>query len=167
MKNIVYKVTNEINGKIYVGATTRGLNIRASEHRSQALTMKSNSLLHKAIREYGWENFSLEIIENCDSREEMFEREAHFIKECESNIFGYNISSGYGSSGISPNHKGKNNPNSRLSEAEVIQIKILLMDKSRSMNQFEIAELYGISHKTVSHINCGRLWSSISVEVVA
>lgn len=165
MNGKVYKVTNKVvDGKVYIGATSRSLAVRASEHKSQALN-GSNSLLHKAIREYGWENFSFEIIENCDSRKELFESEAYWIRQYEANIFGYNASAGYGSTGVSPNHKGQKNPNSRLSEAEAVQIKILLMD--RSMNQFEIAELYGISHKTVSHINCGRLWSSISVEIVA
>ena len=165
MNGTIYKVTNKKKlGSVYIGSTMRGLNVRASEHRSQALTMNSSSLFHKAIREHGWENFSFEIIENCDSREEMFEREAYFIKEYEANIFGYNVSAGYGSTGLSPDHKGDKNPNARLTEQEAIQIKILLMG---DLNQFQIAELYNISHKTVSHINVGRLWSSVKVEIAS
>lgn len=62
---IVYKLTNLVNGKIYVGQTTRSLEKRFKEH-SHCKT----SLIGQAIHEFGEENFSREVLVTCDSKEE-------------------------------------------------------------------------------------------------
>ena len=54
----VYKITNLINHKLYIGITKRNPKIRFNEHFSN-----KNELLYKAKEKYGKENFSLEIIE--------------------------------------------------------------------------------------------------------
>ena len=57
---IVYKVTNKINNKIYIGITTRNINIRWKEHCN--LRARS-SILKSAISKYGKDNFIIEEIE--------------------------------------------------------------------------------------------------------
>lgn len=61
---IIYKITNLINGKIYVGQTKRTLKARIYQH-----IHRSESAISLAIQKYGWENFKAEIIEECETQE--------------------------------------------------------------------------------------------------
>ena len=54
MKYLIYKHTNKINGKSYIGQTSRSINERLNEH------LKSDSVFGKALRKYGIENFQSE-----------------------------------------------------------------------------------------------------------
>lgn len=56
---IIYKITNKINGKVYIGQTTDSLSRRKSGH-IQAATSGSKSKLYSAMRKYGVENFEFE-----------------------------------------------------------------------------------------------------------
>ena len=63
---IIYKVTNIINNKIYIGQTIHSLNIRKSQHeRSHEYGYKT--AFSNAIKKYGKENFIWEIINETDS----------------------------------------------------------------------------------------------------
>ena len=77
----IYKITNQINQKIYIGKTSRSLKLRWQEHLSETRTGKTeNRPLHKAIAKYGPENFSMELIEETlDSLGS--EREQYWIQE--------------------------------------------------------------------------------------
>ncbi len=57
--------------------------------------------------------------------------------------------------------KGENNPRHKLTEEQVIQIKLLL--KEGKLNQQEIADIFNISRKTISNIKIGKTWSYIIV----
>lgn len=59
----IYKIVNKINGKFYIGSTTR-LNIRKHEHNSEMKLSKSNSIINKAVRKYGKDNLQFEVIES-------------------------------------------------------------------------------------------------------
>lgn len=96
---IIYKVTNKINGKVYIGQTIRSLKARKQNHVWNALNKKNNYRFHNAIRKYGSENFTWEIlIEGTGSQETLNELEKHFI--CLYNSFekGYNLTLGGGTS---------------------------------------------------------------------
>ncbi len=89
----VYKVSNNKNGKIYIGITSQGIDVRWSKHCSDANT-DSNFPIHNAIRKYGKENFQIEIIEvinNSTDYDQLKEREIYWIKEFDS----YNREKGY------------------------------------------------------------------------
>ena len=64
---IVYKITNMNNYKIYVGQTKFTAEKRFKEH------SKANSLIGNAIRKYGEEQFSLEVLAICETREQAYE----------------------------------------------------------------------------------------------
>ena len=89
---IIYKVTNKINNKIYIGQTIRTLEERIKEH-----TRKRNSSLYKAFNKYGIENFEIEIIDKCDTTEELNKKEIYWIKYYDCLVpKGYNLCEGGG-----------------------------------------------------------------------
>lgn len=102
MNFIVYKVTNLINGKIYIGYTTKTINWRWAEHCKVAYNQNStdyNGIFKRAIRKYGKENFKIEEIERCKNLDELKTRECFWIKKLnsyafDSNGWGYNSTLG-------------------------------------------------------------------------
>jgi group I intron endonuclease len=67
---IVYKTTNLINGKFYVGLDTH----------NNSFYYGSGTLLLLALKKYGRKNFKKEILEECDTFEECLERERYWVK---------------------------------------------------------------------------------------
>lgn len=121
MFGYIYKTTNKINNKIYIG-----------QHRSQEHDpsyIGSGKLIKRAIQKYGFDNFSNEIISICHSQKELDVMEINMIQKFNSTNkeIGYNITHG-GQGGnitsslpkedyekmiarMSVNNSGKNNPN--------------------------------------------------------
>ena len=89
----IYKITNNINNKIYVGQSI-DIKERWKQHLYKAYNEKElgyNSAIHQAFRKYGYENFSFEIIELCN-KEELDVKEIYWIKTLNSLApIGYNI----------------------------------------------------------------------------
>ena len=86
----IYKVMCLVNDKVYVGQTKRNIEKRFKEH-----SRSKKSLIGKAMQKYGKENFKLELLEVCETREEANRREIFFISEF--NCIapnGYNLTSG-------------------------------------------------------------------------
>ena len=73
----IYKIQNLINGKIYIGQSVH-IQARFNQHKNEAKNGNTRPL-YNAIRKYGIENFSFEIIEEC-SKEMLNEREIYWIK---------------------------------------------------------------------------------------
>ena len=92
-KYIVYKHTNKINGKVYIGQTSKTLEERSG---SNGHLYKHSSLFYAAICKYGWENFEHEILEQDLSSEMANQQEKYYIQLYQSNNdnFGYNLTSG-------------------------------------------------------------------------
>lgn len=92
----IYKITNLINNKIYVGQSI-SIKDRWAQHKCKAFNEKEkgyNSAIHAAFRKYGFENFVFEIIEECP-KELLDEREIFWIGKLNSLApNGYNILSG-------------------------------------------------------------------------
>lgn len=87
----IYKITNTINGKCYIG---KSLNIehRLREHKRNS---HSNEHLQNAMKKYGIDNFTFEVLEEC-TKEEYDERERYWISYYKSRNkeYGYNIMPG-------------------------------------------------------------------------
>lgn len=90
---IIYKATNKINGKIYIGQTRKTLKQRIKSHLWDA-DNKSGFHFHNAIRKYGIDNFTWETIFKCSSIEELEEKEKYFILKFDSYKSGYNMTTG-------------------------------------------------------------------------
>ena len=145
----IYCITNKINGKCYVG---QSINIeqRWKAHRTRPFCTNNsqyNSIFYRAIRKYGLENFIFTVLEEC-SQDILNEREVFWIKKLDSYNNGYNLTEGGDSA----------RTNSKLSEAEVKEIKDLLLNST--LTETEIAEMFNITQKNVSAINLGQTWFS-------
>ena len=91
----VYKITNKVNGKVYIGITNRGAGARFKQHLFEA-EHGSSFRFHNALRKYGADGFDINIISFCKNAEELKEREKFFIKEYDSTNpeKGYNMTEG-------------------------------------------------------------------------
>lgn len=113
---IIYKVTNEINEKVYIGQTIVPLNERISAHISRSLNKKDNMHFHRAIRKYGKVNFRWEVIARCDSKEELDKAEIAMIKKYNSRKEGYNSTRG-GEGGSDPGFKHTRETKKKIAES--------------------------------------------------
>ena len=84
----IYKVTNKINGKVYIGQSV-DIGRRWRTH----MTAKDDIYFHKAIQKYGVENFEWEVIEKC-KKKDLDERESYWIEYYDSFNKGYNCTKG-------------------------------------------------------------------------
>jgi hypothetical protein len=92
---IVYLITNIFNSKKYVGQTKNTVVWRWARHKTSA-SRNSTYPIHRAIRKYGIESFSVEQIDTAETREIASLKEEYWILFYEANIFGkgYNCSTG-------------------------------------------------------------------------
>jgi group I intron endonuclease len=74
---IIYKVTNNLNGKVYIGQTIRPLIVRWKQHCNPC--NKNCIALHRAIQKYGKENFSIQQIDIACDRDELDKKEIYWI----------------------------------------------------------------------------------------
>lgn len=98
MNGIIYKVTNKINGREYVGQTIQKLEARKWRHLNDTMN-GSDCYFHRALKKYGINNFNWNVVENIKSNSNKFVnilnyREQHFIKYFDTFKNGYNLTTG-------------------------------------------------------------------------
>jgi group I intron endonuclease len=81
---IVYKTTNLINGKFYVGKDTK----------NKQSYLGSGKLLKQAIKKYGKENFKKEVLEHCTNLCDLDKQEIYWIFKTNAIDNGYNLAKG-------------------------------------------------------------------------
>ena len=90
----IYKITNDINEKVYIGQTSRSLEKRWHEHcKDIHRRTHEKRPLYAAMNKYGIEHFHLELIEEC-SLEDINKREQYWIEVYRSFKNGYNATLG-------------------------------------------------------------------------
>lgn len=145
----IYKYTNLINNKKYIGQTNN-FERRVREHKSCSFNPKSvnyEDKIHQAIRKYGYDNFKIEIIEiieNVENYDLVNEREQYWIRKEQSLLtqWGYNVLEG-----------GKNCWRSFLSPDDIIQIKKMIKNETPYS---DIQAIYPVSKTFISDINNGK-----------
>ena len=121
--NLIYRITNTINGKCYVGKSTeRYFKKRMYRHKTE--TALTDTHFGRAISKYGWDNFVIDIIEQNISAKDINAREMYWIKHYDSLNSGYNSTSG-GEGG---------NTYLKKSEAEMLLIKEKIGKKNSGKN---------------------------------
>ena len=93
---IIYKATNLINGKFYIGQTVNLLRKRISQHKYNAFVKKTKKPFYYAIRKYGWNNFKWKILDDkIDNINILNEKEVYWIKILNTLLpNGYNLTGG-------------------------------------------------------------------------
>lgn len=86
----IYKFTNQINGKIYIGST-KNVKRRLQEHR-EGVKKRIHQYLYRAINKYSWDSFKFEVIEECCPllRNDYENKWIRFYNSLDKN-FGYNM----------------------------------------------------------------------------
>jgi group I intron endonuclease len=74
---LIYKITNQINNKVYIGLTIRTLEERQKQHLYGVGNGNGTTPIARAFLKYGKENFVFEIIEDKIPNEELDERERY------------------------------------------------------------------------------------------
>lgn len=169
---VIYKITNKVNGKVYIGQTIRGFNGRYfpngkgiervykyykyCEERKQRI----NYHLVKSIEKYGFENFNVnKVFDIAFSKEELDIKERIWIKfyNATNNKYGYNIQEG----GNDYLLRGEKSFKSIFTEKEVLEIKRL---KSEGYSTKEIKNILNINDRSISSIVCLRNWVWLGTE---
>ena len=71
----IYKITNSVDGKIYIGKTIKNYLLRWKDHISDHYT--KNSYLYRAMKKYGYENFNVTLLEICNNK--FFRRKGNLL----------------------------------------------------------------------------------------
>lgn len=159
----IYKITNNINNKIYIGQSI-DIDRRFKEHIRQSKLNKDNMAIHKAIYKYGVENFTLTILEECEISE-LDNKEIYYIETLQARVknIGYNICQG-GCTG--PIHKGIDNVNSVLTEEIVTKIRYLYLEGYVKKQAYErINKIFPININTFSDVWIGKTYKNIYYHV--
>lgn len=139
----IYKITNLLNNKVYIGQS-RNISERWRSHRTKYQTQ--DYPLYRAIRKYGIDNFSFEVIEECEI-DKLNDREIYWIAYYNANNKnnGYNLTEG--GSSVSP---------LKLTQEDVLQIIKYL--STTVISQQDLAQMFNVSQRTISSINTGETW---------
>ena len=147
MDYLIYKITNKVNNKIYIGKTKKfykenyfGIEGRFSNHIASANSKsKCNDCprLYNAIRKYGKDNFIIELIEKTTT-ELIDQREIYYInllKSFDSNI-GYNIALGGGGRSVVNLSDEVRNKISKAQSKGEMNIKPYINDNNEHVGYF-------------------------------
>lgn len=147
----IYKIENLITHHVYIGQSVDIIS-RWRRHKDDYKKGEKDYPLYQAIRKYGIENFSFEVIEEC-LRSQLDEREQYWIKYYDSYYNGYNQTlGGQGASGhgIFLNKE----------TVSLIRQELLIGEKTNS----EIGQIFGVSENTISGINTGYYWREDDID---
>lgn len=147
MEKYVYKITNQINGKAYIGQTNN-LKRRFQEHLHDK---RMGHPIYLAMKKYGKENFSLEVLYYGDNYDEEERRWIAFY-ETSNKDKGYNITAG------GQDSAGESNPMAKITRDKAQEVINLLLNTRLSID--EISKETELSVGYINHINHGEAWSS-------
>lgn len=145
----IYKFTNNINGKCYIGQSIH-IEERYNQHRRNYLNKNSsqyNDKVYRAFRKYGFENFNFEILEQSEefSDDDLNNLEIYYINKFDSFCNGYNANLGGSGSRFLR----------KLTIDIILKIKEDLLNSS--LDNRALSKKYDISEGLISMINNGKI----------
>jgi len=99
MKYTIYRCTNNVSGKVYIGKTTTSIKTRIRSHLKSANAKQPECIFHRAIKKYGIENFSIEEVVVTTDKTKIDDLERFYIVKNDCCILdgpdkGYNMTRG-------------------------------------------------------------------------
>lgn len=91
---IIYKITNTVTNRSYIGYTKQDLNVRWKQHYTQALKENKNRKFYNAIRKYGISSWTTEVLDETDTVSAAKAKEVFYIEKFNTYNFGYNATKG-------------------------------------------------------------------------
>jgi group I intron endonuclease len=143
----IYKITNLINQHCYVGQS-RQIERRWYNHKIAAFNENDKAYeypLYRAIRKYGLENFSFEMLEECQI-DELNEKEIFWINT------------------LNPEYNQTDGGDCLVTKAKLTfeQVKeiqrLMIEDVNGNLSHIELAKKYNVSKDAIRDINVGRTW---------
>lgn len=147
----IYKITNLVNGHAYIGQSI-DIEKRWKNHKITAYNKNDSGYmypLYQAIRKYGIEYFSFDILEECEY-EKLNEREMYYIQLYNTYHKGYNQTLG----GDCATHSSK------LNAEQVREIQSKLLTQKYTLRA--LAAEYNVHTDTIRDINNGTTWSYLN-----
>ena len=155
----IYKITNQINKKVYIGQSIHIFQ-RWKEHKRKF--KNGNNYLYKAMRCFGIDNFVFEVICEC-KKEQLDELEKKYINYFNSNKkeTGYNLTDG---GDKPPQLSHEENPNSKMTKEDIWNIR---ESYKKLEHRNDVYKKYQniISMNTFLDIWKGKTWKSIHEDV--
>lgn len=133
--NFIYKITNDINGKLYIGKTNRSIETRFQEHINVSKKEYKNRPLYDAMNKYGVDHFHIEQIDICETDEDASAKEIYWIAYYDTYRHGYNATLG-----------GDGKQLLDLNEEEIIE-KYQELKSKRAVGRY-----FNVDEKTIRHI---------------
>ena len=131
MNGFIYVITNDVNGKQYVGKTTDTIKQRFAIHLRDAKRQHCEKRpLYDAMNKYGTEHFTIKQLEECDVSI-LEEREKYWIETLNTFHYGYNATHG---------GDGK----------QLYDYNLFVQDFQNGMGVLEIMRKYNCARETVS-----------------
>lgn len=186
---VIYKITNLVNGHCYVGSSQNFIK-RYYTHLNHIRTGRSScTVLVRAVTKYGENNFKLEIIEECETHV-LLVREQYYLDTLlpeynVAKIAGSNLGIKRSKEtkeakstqqkekwadlqyrekhleALSNNwKKGESHSRAKISEADVIKIKIKLNEGYRPK---QVSDLLGISYHSIKDIHRSKTWKHVQI----
>lgn len=152
----IYKITNLITGKLYIGYTSRSIQRRFYEHKWSCFNLSyedDKSALYNSMRKYGTNNFIVDqIIEFNEEEYDWKELEKFYIKEFNTLVpNGYNILTG---GEKPPTHYGNENKKTKIKDEDLPKLFKMLKDTNYSYK--DISKYFNISVSQLYRINKGE-----------
>lgn len=153
----IYKITNQINGHSYIGLSTH-IEDRWDYHKDPYnWNREIDKALYIAIKKYGIDNFSFEILEEC-SPEELSEKEKFYIAKYDTFYNGYNMTAG------GEDNQGESHPGHKLLKADIIDIRTRYDNLERRKDVYDLYK-NRIGESGFNKIWKGETWQGIMMEV--
>lgn len=152
----IYKITNIITNKEYIGYTSREISRRFYEHKWEALNREDNnnsSYLYESMRKYGTDSFVIEEIFNFDEKDYKWEElEKYYIKTYNTLVpNGYNLLEG---GNKPPVFYGNSNFKTKISDENLFNLYEDL--KNVNISYKELSKKYNLSISHLYSINQGK-----------
>lgn len=163
----VYKITNKVNGMLYIGMTTCSLAKRWREHKCAAKA-GLDTPLYNAIRKYGLETFEIILVYEGKTREEIQEKEKALIAQYNTYVrsgCGYNLTLGGEGHGKIIRKVGEESYKAVLTEEIVAFIRNPeLWDRSNRQLVDLVEEVFGreVNIETLKSARQGKGWKHLN-----